>query len=66
MRTLVPLIDCAYMLKKKVGCNALRAIAPEHVPSEENKNTMMQKKISLIPRKKLGEWLQTKSEMSTR
>ena len=31
------LVDCADVLKNQFGCSTLRAIAPEHVRSEENK-----------------------------
>ena len=45
MRMIGHLIDCADMLKNKVGCSTLCAIAPEHVPSEEKNNDAKEDKV---------------------
>ena len=60
------LIDCAGVLKNKAGHSTLRATQPEHAPSEENVKQNDAKKIRLTIKEMLGEWLQTKIEMSTR
>ena len=60
------LVDCADMLKNKVGHSTLRETSPECVPLEENEKIMTQKKIRLTRRKILGQWLEKTSDIETR